>query len=147
MQCVHETLFVQISEHLMVPFLIVIGNDVANLTMDRIHPISLSLISANNCSMLCKDCGPGRCWYLGLVLLQESTIQIKGSITMIKTIVHLANCGECWEENRVILETILKSLRLRKLLHLSILALLSLTVPYLALQGFTGPYWALLSLT
>ena len=35
-----------------------------------------------------------------------STIQIKGSITMIKTIVHLANCGECWEENRVILETI-----------------------------------------
>ena len=30
-----------------------------------------------------------------------ATIQIKGSITMIKTIVHLANCGECWEENRV----------------------------------------------
>ena len=61
--------------------------------------------------MLCKDCGPGRGWYLGLVLLQESylqstIIQIEGSITMIKTIVHLANCGESWEENRVILETI-----------------------------------------
>ena len=44
-------------------------------------------------------------------------------------------------------KTSLKSLRLQKLLHQSVLALLSLTVPYLALQGFTGPYWALLSLT
>ena len=35
-----------------------------------------------------------------------ATIQIKGSITMIKIIVHLANCGECWKEKRVILETI-----------------------------------------
>ena len=83
MQCVHETLFVQISEHLMVPFLIVIGNDVANLTMDRIHPISLSLISANNYSMLCKDCGPGPGWsWFGAAPGIIATIQIKGSITM-----------------------------------------------------------------
>ena len=51
-------------------------------------------------------------WYLGLVTCFGAaagiiaTLQIKGSITMIKTIVHLANCGECWDENRVILETI-----------------------------------------
>ena len=34
-----------------------------------------------------------------------ATLQIKGSKS-IKTIVHLANCGECSEENIVILEAI-----------------------------------------